>query len=97
MGQGDESARERELFERLSRDQHECEALQERLDASPNNPNLQSQLARWMFAHGYDQEGVNWSKKILIEHPGHLETCRALADYYKRLGRGELAKSYRNQ
>ncbi len=97
LGQGDESAHEGAIFARLSHDQQEREDLEERLAASPNNPNLQSQLARWMFAHGYDEEGVNWAKKILIEHPGHPETCLVLADYYERLGHWELAKSYKNQ
>ena len=50
-----------------------------------------------MLAHGYDQEGLKWAQKILVEHPGHRETCLVLADYYERIGDWELAKSYRNQ
>ena len=90
-------AREQADFARLTHDQQEREVLQERLADSPDDAKLQSQLARWMFAHGYDQEGVSWAKKILIEHPGHPETCLVLADYYERLGQWELAESYKNQ
>ena len=82
---------------RLTRDQQEREELQDRLDASPNDPHLQSRLARWMLAHGYDEEGVKWATKILIDHPGYRETCLVLADYYERIGDWETAKSYRDQ
>jgi tetratricopeptide (TPR) repeat protein len=97
LGRGDESAREQAVFTRLTHDQEEREDLQERLNASPDNPILQSRLARWMLAHGYDDEGVKWARKILIEHPAHRETCLVLAEYYERIGDWELAKSYRNQ
>jgi thioredoxin-like negative regulator of GroEL len=97
LGQADESSREQAIFARLTHDQEEREALQERLDASPDDENLQSQLASWMLAHGYDQEGLKWAQKILLEHPGHRETCVVLADYYERIGDWELAKNYRNQ
>jgi tetratricopeptide (TPR) repeat protein len=97
LGKSDESSQEHAIFAGLSRDQREREELQERLAVSPDDPKLESQLARWMLAHGYDQEGVNWANKILIDHPGHPETCLVLADYYERLGRWEVAKSYKGQ
>ena len=97
LGQGEESSRELAIFIRLTRDQEEREDLQERLDAAPNDPKLQSRLARWMLAHGYDQEGLKWARKILLEHPGHLETCLVLAEYYDRIGDLEKASYYRDQ
>ena len=46
LGKSDESKQELATFERLSRDQQERKALQDRIAASPNNPELESQLAR---------------------------------------------------
>jgi tetratricopeptide (TPR) repeat protein len=97
LGRHDESAIEQAIFARLGHDQQEREDLEERLAASPDDPHLQSQLARWMLAHGYDQEGINWAKKILIEHPDQPEICLVLAEYYKRVGDWELAQSYTNR
>ncbi len=97
LGRGDESSREQAIFTRLTRDQEERENLQERLDASPDDPNLQTQLARWMLTHGYDQEGVKWARKILVEHPGHRETCLILAEYYERIGEWDQARSYKDR
>ena len=97
LGKSEESAREQATFARLTRDQEEREDIQDRLNVAPDNPGLQSRLARWMLAHGYDQEGLKWARKILIEHPGHSETCLALAEYYERIGNWELATSFKNQ
>jgi tetratricopeptide (TPR) repeat protein len=97
LGKGEEAAREYATFTRQSGEQREREDLQERLADWPDNPELASQLARWMFTHGYDQEGVTWAKKILIDHPGHPETCQLLVDYYERLGQSALAEAFRKQ
>ena len=64
---------------------------------SPHDEHLQTELARWMLAHGYDKEGEKWARKVLGEHPGNPETCLLLADYHERLGQWDLAQYYRAQ
>ena len=54
----------------------------------------QVELARWMFSHGYEAEGLQWSKKILVDSPGLPEVCQLLADYHRSRGREDLASSY---
>ncbi len=35
-----------------------------------------------MFAHGRDQDGLEWAMAILANNPNHVPTCLLLADYY---------------
>ena len=64
---------------------------------APTDAHLQSEIARWMFAHGFEKEGVQWSRKVLIDHPGHAATCTLLADYFERLGDWQQAQLYKAQ
>lgn len=97
LGKDDESAREQAEFARLTRDRRDLEDLQARLADSPGDARLQTQLARWMFEHGYELEGVNWAKKVLLDHPGQPETCLLLAAYFERVGNWDQARFYKAQ
>ncbi|HEY2156266.1 MAG TPA: tetratricopeptide repeat protein [Isosphaeraceae bacterium] len=97
LGRDDESARERAEFTRLTNDRRALEDLQADLARSPTDARLQSEIARWMFGHGFEKEGVQWARKVLVDHPGHVETCLLLAGYYDRLGDWQQAQLYKAQ
>ncbi len=97
LGRDDESARERAEFNRLTSDRRALEDLQARLAEAPTDAHLQSEIARWMFGHGFEKEGVQWARKVLIDHPGYPETCLLLAGYYEGLGDWQQAQAYKAQ
>lgn len=97
LGKTDEALAERLTADRLRTDLALLDDLQTRLNAFPTDRGLQVQIARWMFSHGKEAEGVQWAKKILNDEPGHPETCRLLADYYERQGDAVLAHHYHAQ
>jgi tetratricopeptide (TPR) repeat protein len=94
LGRLDESAEESAEFQRLQKDQEVAANLQKRLGEAPDDVSAQVELARWMFSHGYEGEGLRWSKRILVETPGQPDTCLLLADYYASQGRDDLAAAY---
>ena len=97
LGRLDEAKQEQQVMDRLKADLDRMNELQARLAGSPHDAHLQTELARWMLAHGYDKEGEKWARKVLGEHPGNPETCLLLADYHERLGQWERAQYYRAQ
>ena len=83
-------------LDRLKRDQADLLAIRGRILAEPGNNDLRARIAAWMFAHGRDQEGLGWAMAALSSDPGHLPTCRLLADYYAaRPAEAGLANFYR--
>jgi Flp pilus assembly protein TadD len=87
---------DRTAFEQLKRDQAELLKLRGRVLGEPNNIDLRSNVAAWMFAHGRDQEGLGWALAALTANPNHAPTCRLLADYHaRRPGEAGLANFYR--
>ena len=95
LGRGDEAVAEQRAIDGLKADLDGMETLQAQLVKSPKDVALQHRLAFWMFAHGFDAEGVKWAQKILIDHPRHRETCALLADYFERRGDLTSAGRYR--
>lgn len=94
LGRTEESLKEHAEFQRLQADQVAVSELQKRLEEAPRDTDAQVELARWMFSHGYEAEGLQWSKKILVDSPGLPEVCQLLADYHRSKGREDLASSY---
>jgi predicted Zn-dependent protease len=97
LGRDGESARAQAEFARLTKDRADLEDLQARLAESPADARLQAGIARWMFGHGFETEGVRWAKKVLVDHPGDPEICLLLASYYEQLGDWSQARLYRTQ
>jgi tetratricopeptide (TPR) repeat protein len=97
LGRRAEADTEQKAIDRLKADLAQADALQAELKKTPRDVNLQYLLARWMFDHGYDQEGVTWSRRVLVEHPGHPATCTLLADHFDRAGDPAQAAAYRAQ
>ena len=87
---------DRLAFDRLKQDQKELLQMRERLMNFPDDNETRSKAAAWMFAHGREQDGLEWAMAILANNPDHGPTCRILADYYaKRPDGAGLANFYR--
>ncbi len=96
LGDAEGSRADRVVLERLKRDQAELLGLRSRVLAEPSNSDLRYRVAAWMFAHGREQQGEAWATAILANDPGHVATCRLLADHYAgRPDKAGLANYYR--
>ena len=90
-----QAAIETAAIEQLRKDQKEIARLREDLAQHPHDLELRSNVAKWLIEHNHDKEGLEWTRLILVEHPGHPPTCKLLADYYTRKGNAGLANYYR--
>ena len=95
LGRSGEARAEQALASRLRDDLKTLGEARSRLVATPNDRSSQLEVARWMFAHGHDQEGARWAEKILAERPRDPDASRMLADYHDRRGEKGLANRYR--
>jgi len=96
LGDGAGAKADRLAFDRLKQDRKELLQMRERLMNDPNDNDTRSKTAAWMFAHGREQEGLEWAMAILANNPDHGPTCLLLADYYsKRPDGAGLANFYR--
>ncbi len=87
---------DRDAFDRLQKDQAELLQLHRRLRDHPEDSATGAKVVAWMFAHGRDQDGLDWANAILAQEPDHPPTCRLLADYYAQRADGAgLANFYR--
>jgi len=83
-------------FDRLKEDQKKLLQMREQLMNYPDDNDTRSKVVAWMFAHGREQDGLDWAMAILANNPDHVPTCRLLADYYgKRPDGAGLANFYR--
>jgi thioredoxin-like negative regulator of GroEL len=84
------------VFDRLKREQNELVKMHEQLVSHPDDSDTRSRTAAWLFAHGRDQDGLDWATAILSRNPDHAPTCRILADFYsKQPDKAGLANLYR--
>jgi len=93
-------AEARPLLERaelLRRDQRRLDELRARLVSHPEDVDASSEVARWMFDHGRDAEGLIWAERTLERAPDHAATHRCLATYYDRIGQPGLANHHRER
>src|SRR5262249_58399797 len=75
---------DRATFDRLKKEQAELLNMRGQLLNRPDDSETRSKVVAWMFAHGRDQDGLNWAMAILARNPNHAPTCRLLADYYAK-------------
>jgi Flp pilus assembly protein TadD len=95
LGRKEEAEADTRSLERLRKEQAEMVDIRDRLVGDPNNNELRSEVARWMFAHGRDEEALRWLRNILEAQPGHPAANRLLADYYDRKGEPGRANYHR--
>jgi tetratricopeptide (TPR) repeat protein len=95
LGRADEARSEQSAASRLRQDLDRLHEARRRLIASPRDRTSQLEVARWMFDHGHEGEGVRWALKIVADWPGDAAASRLLTDYYQRHGDSGLANFYR--
>jgi tetratricopeptide (TPR) repeat protein len=97
LGRVEEAKIEQAASQRLQTELDHLDEVREHLIQSPHDRSSQLEVARWMFDHGHDAEGVRWAEKVLREQPGNAEANRLLAEYHERHGNPGLANFYRLQ
>ena len=96
LGDTSGSQADREVFDRLKKDQAELLALRTPLLNAPGDNDSRSKVVTWCFEHGREKDALEWAMAILANDPNHAPTCRILADYYaKRPDGAGLANFYR--
>ncbi len=91
LGKKVQADAELRILERIRKDQEEFARIRDGLLASPQDAGLRSEAARWLMAHGHEEEAIDWAKLILAAEPSHPAMNRLLADYYRRRGQLGLA------
>ncbi len=82
---------ELEHVTRLRRENKEIADLRRVLLGDPDDLNACFKVTQWMFDHGHDEEGLNWTKEVLRRDPRHVPTHRLLGEFYKKKGDTGLA------
>jgi tetratricopeptide (TPR) repeat protein len=95
LGQSEKARAEEARASRLRAEQEDLASAQARLVSAPRDTEARLRVARWMFTHGKEPEGVRWAETILRDEPGQPAACQLLADYFERIGKAGLANFYR--
>jgi Tfp pilus assembly protein PilF len=94
----DEQAKEYELAqERIERDQKLLAETNVRVGKAPADPEPRRESALICFRLGREREGLRWLLSALDQAPRDRPTHAALADYYERIGKSELADKHRRE
>lgn len=97
LGRTEEAAEAQARSVALLEEERQLDTLRKQLVQSPDDRDLQSGIASWLFAHGQDEEALRWARVILTFAPDHVPTLRLMADYYARIGDHGQANYYRMQ
>jgi predicted Zn-dependent protease len=97
LGRTVEAHADKARLEKLKDDQARLLKMRDALAADPNNVPLRCEIARWMFAHGRDDEGKRWAEHILALQPKYEPANRLMEEYCRRTGDIGLANYYRLQ
>ncbi|HTU16715.1 MAG TPA: tetratricopeptide repeat protein [Gemmataceae bacterium] len=79
-------------FKQTVKDIERLDTLLQKLKKEPDDPDRRCQAAEIFLRHGQESEGERWLLATLRMHPDHGPSHRALADYYRRSGRDDLAE-----
>jgi len=82
-------------FQKIDADLVRLQKLAQEVLAAPQNPDLRYEAALICLRNGQDAEALRWFSGALQVYPQHQPTRQALAEYYERLGKPELAAQYR--
>jgi tetratricopeptide (TPR) repeat protein len=84
LGDSERAAKDLEAFKRYKNDHAELLELRGALLENPNNNELRSKVAAWMFAHGRDEDGLGWARAVLASDADHAATNALMAEYYSK-------------
>lgn len=62
---------------------------------SPHDPELRREMGELFLRNGRDADALRWLESAIRERPDHAPTHRALAAYYDRTGKTDLAARHR--
>src|SRR5262249_46678157 len=97
LGRTVEAHADKARLKKLKDDQTRLLKMRDALAADPNNVPLRCKIARWMFAHGRDDDGKLWAEHILALQPRYAPANRLMEEYYRRKGDIGLANYYHLQ
>lgn len=97
LGRTVEADADKSRLEKLKDEQARLLKMRDALAADPNNVPLRCEIARWMFAHGRDDDGKLWAEHILALQPKYEPANRLMEEYYRRTGNIGLANYYQLQ
>jgi len=63
---------------------------------SPQDAGPRCEIGKTYLELGDEAEGLHWLHSALAEEPGHEPTHRAFIEYYRRIGRPDLAAPHEN-
>jgi Flp pilus assembly protein TadD len=91
-----EAAREAEArWKQTDADLKRVSEVSRLISASPRNADLRREMGELFLRNGRDADGLRWLESALRENPDHAPTHAALAAYYTRVGRPDLASRHR--
>lgn len=94
-GSEDEVRCYKQRFERADADLKRLGQLTKDVLREPQNPALRCEGGLIFLHNGEEEEGVRWLQHALHLDPGYRPAHEALADYYQRIGKTELAARQR--
>ena len=83
------------IFERLDADLKNIDRLMRQVQKTPYNPELYHEAGVLCLRNGSEAEGIRWLHLALRYDPLHRPSHQALADYYQRTGKSDLAAQHR--
>jgi tetratricopeptide (TPR) repeat protein len=95
QGKAQEAQESLSIFERLDADLKAIDRLMRQVQKTPYNPELYHEAGVLCLRNGSEAEGVRWLRLALHYDPGHRPSHQALADYYQRTGKPDLAVEHR--
>lgn len=95
QGRDAEAQRYDDAHKRIEDDLKRLEAAFKRVSQAPHDPEPRLEAGRICLRNGQEKEGERWLLSALEHDPDHGPTRAALADYYERSGKPDLAAAYR--
>jgi predicted Zn-dependent protease len=82
-------------LKQLEDDWERIKVLTQEYSKAPRDPALRYEGGIILLRNGLEQEGLHWLASALQADPKHRPTHQALADYYARTGKADLAAHHR--
>jgi tetratricopeptide (TPR) repeat protein len=71
------------------------EVLTKEINRHPTDVALRYEIGTLLIRYRSREDGVGWLRSLLQYDPNHVETHRALADYYAKVGDAKMAELHR--
>jgi Tfp pilus assembly protein PilF len=96
-GKQAEAQQQLKRLEHLQQDLKRLDELAAKMEDTPHDPALDSEIGMGFLRTGRDKDGVRWLGYALLEDPHYRPAHRALAENYERTGNKELAEQHRRE